>query len=84
MKMISNFTSIDIQASNQIDLENNSHESNGLSSVYAQIDQNNDMNEGLSATQLLSYINAQFNMLYKENHKRKYLIKEVSSYLIQK
>lgn len=77
MKMISNFTDLNIHVTTD-------EENGGLQSLYAQIDLNNDTHEELNSAQLLSYINAQFNMLYKENQKRRYLVKEISSYLVQK
>ena len=77
MKMISNFTALTITSNEsllaQLDIESNS----GL--MYT--DSADDKIDGIK---LLEHINFQFDLLYKENKKRKYLLKEVSTYIIRR
>lgn len=75
MKMITNLTHLDIQ----MNTESDSMESTS----YSTMNINNDMGEEITSTQLISCINAQFDQIYKENQKRKYLLKEVSAYFIK-
>ncbi len=79
MKMISNFTDTTIQAS---DIMISQFEIQSLNNdFYTDKDQSDDQIDGMK---LLTHINQQFDLLYKENKKRKYLLKEVSIYLVQK
>ncbi|MBC7458283.1 MAG: hypothetical protein H7235_08405 [Bdellovibrionaceae bacterium] len=79
MKMISNFTDTTIQSNEQLwsYLESQPNES----LIYTDSQESDDKIDGFK---LLQHINYQFDLLYKENKKRKYLIKEVSSYIIRK
>lgn len=86
MKVISNFKSLTEELSSTLETELNAqnllhNESVTLPSAFTNTDLINDSGEQVSAEQLISCLNAQFDMLYKTNHQRKYLIKEVSSYL---
>lgn len=79
MKMISNFTDTTIETQEHM----LSHLENQLSDslVYTDSQESEDKIDGIK---LLQHINFQFDLLYKENKKRKYLLKEVSSYIIRK
>ena len=75
MKMITNLTHLDIQV-------NTDSESRGSTS-YSTVNVNNDMGEEITSAQLISCISAQFDQIYKENQKRKYLLKEISAYFVK-
>jgi nitrate/nitrite-specific signal transduction histidine kinase len=77
MKMISNFTDTTIQTSQELFNQMESQ----VDSVYVDLENADDVIDGM---QLLQHINQQFDLLYKENKKRKYLLKEVSAYLVRK
>lgn len=79
MKMISNFTDTTIETNESLmsHLESQSNES----LIYTDSEKSDDKIDGMK---LLQHINYQFDLLYKENKKRKYLLKEVSSYIIQR
>ena len=79
MKMITSLTDITIQTQELLmtELENFSSQNQ----VYVDLEESDDRIDGL---QLLKHINQQFDLIYKENKKRKYLLKEVAHYLIQK
>lgn len=79
MKMISNFTdnTIDTNEDLMSQLENSANQ--GL--MYTDSQESEDKIDGMK---LLQHINYQFDLLYKENKKRKYLLKEVSSYIVRK
>jgi nitrate/nitrite-specific signal transduction histidine kinase len=75
--MISNFTDTTIQTSQELFNQMESR----ADSVYVDLENADDVIDGM---QLLQHINQQFDLLYKENKKRKYLLKEVSAYLVRK
>ena len=79
MKMISNFTEL-IITSNEISLSQSDIQSDN-SLMYTDSAESDDKIDGIK---LLQHINYQFDLLYKENKKRKYLLKEVSTYIIHK
>lgn len=79
MKMISNFTETTIQTNEEVMTHLESQVDQGL--IYTDSVESDDKIDG---TKLLQHINYQLDLLYKENKKRKYLLKEVSSYIIQK
>jgi hypothetical protein len=79
MKMISNFTDTTIQNNEQ--LMNHLESQFTQDSVYIDLEESDDQIDGIA---LLKHINSQFDLLYKENKKRKYLLKEISTYIIQK
>ncbi len=70
MKMISNFTELTITSNEAL-----------FGLMYTDSAESDDK---IDAIKLLQHINYQFDLLYKENKKRKYLLKEVSTYLIRK
>ncbi|MBC7753023.1 MAG: hypothetical protein H7Z71_02215 [Moraxellaceae bacterium] len=70
MKMISNFTELTITTNEAL-----------FGLMYTDSAESDDK---IDAIKLLQHINYQFDLLYKENKKRKYLLKEVSTYLIRK
>lgn len=78
MKMISNFTDTTIETHEDL-MSYAEIQSDSL--VYTDSQESEDKIDGMK---LLQHINYQFDLLYKENKKRKYLLKEVSSYLVQK
>ncbi len=73
MKMITNLNHIDIHTNTEMDgsSSSSSYSTAGL----------NDLGEQVTSQQLISCINAQFDQIYKENQKRRYLLKEISGYL---
>lgn len=79
MKMISNFTDNTIDTHQDLLTHLNGQQIEGL--MYTDSEANEDKIDGMK---LLQHINYQFDLLYRENKKRKYLLKEVSSYIIRK
>ena len=79
MKMISNFTDTTIQTNEQLLTHLESQFTQDR--VYVDLEESDDQIDGMA---LLKHIQGQFDLLYKENKKRKYLLKEVSTYIIQK
>lgn len=79
MKMISNFTETTIQSNEELTTYLESTSNQGL--IYSDSSESEDKIDGMK---LLQHINYQFDLLYKENKKRQYLLKEVSSYIIRK
>lgn len=79
MKMISNFTDNTIDTNKDLLIHLEDQESEGL--MYTDSQESEDKIDGMK---LLQHINYQFDLLYKENKKRKYLLKEVSSYIVRK
>jgi hypothetical protein len=78
MKMISNFTDTTIETNEDL-MSYTEMQSESL--VYTDSQESEDKIDGMKLLQHISY---QFDLIYKENKKRKYLLKEVSSYLVQK
>jgi hypothetical protein len=79
MKMISNFTDTTIDTNEDLMVQLESQTSPSL--MYTDSEESEDKIDGMK---LLQHINYQFDLLYKENKKRKYLLKEVSSYIVRK
>lgn len=78
MKVISNFTDTTIQTESITP-----HFENELSQQNVYVDLN-DVDDQIDGMSLLKHINSQLDLLYKENKKRKYLLKEIAHYIIEK